>query len=146
MRIRSTILGALSLGLVSFVLVGCASGSGGSANALSNTNLRAEDLATVQGQYSSVYDFLRAHSRARFSTESGREELYVHSYQTGGRQDPAQVIINGREIGNPVPRLKSMSLQGVTSLEILRASDARMRYGGGGYEGAVVIRTAGGDE
>lgn len=141
MRLRSTIFGVLTLGLVAFGLVGCASGSGGSVSALSNTNLRAEDLATVQGQYNNVYDFLRAHSRARFSTESGREQLYVHSYAAGGRQDPAQVIVNGREIGNPIPRLKALSLDELASLEILRASDARMRYGGGGYEGAVVIRT-----
>lgn len=146
MRLRSRIVGVLTLGLVSFALAGCATGSGGSANALSNTNLSAEDLAVVQGQYNSVYDFLRAHSRARFSTESGREQVYVHSYAAGGRQDPAQVVINGREINSPIPRLKGMGLEEVDSLEILRASDAAMRYGGGGFEGAVVIRTRGGDE
>lgn len=141
MRFRSKLIGVLSLGLVGFVLTGCASGTGGTAGALSNTNLRAEDLATVSAQYNSVYDFLRAHSRARFSTESGQEQLYVHTYATGGRQDAAQVLINGREVRSPIPRLKSMGLDEVAQLEILRPSDARMRYGGGGYEGAVVIRT-----
>lgn len=143
MRFRSKLLGVLSLGLATFVLVGCASTGGGSGGTLSNMDLSLEDIQSVEGQYDNVYNFLRAHSRARFSTQSGQEELYVHSLAAADQEDPAQVIINGREIGNPIPRLKAMSLTEVGTLEILRTSEARMEYGGGGYEGAVVIRTRG---
>lgn len=143
MRFRSTLLGVLSLGLAAFVLVGCASTGGGSGGTLSNTDLSVEDIQSVEGDYDNVYEFLRAHSRARFGTQSGQEELYVYSMSAADQEDPAQVIINGREIGNPIPRLKSMSLSEVGTLEILRTSEARMEYGGGGYEGAVVIRTRG---
>lgn len=146
MRSGLKLFGVLTLGLFTLAVAGCASGAGGgSGGILSNTSLSGEDLATAQGQYDSVYNFLRAHSRARFGTQSGQEELYVYSFAAADQEDPAGVYINGREIGNPVPRLKSMRLSEVTSLEILRASEARAEFGGGGYEGALAIRTDGGE-
>lgn len=143
MRFRSTLPGVLSLGLAAFVLVGCASTGGGSGGALSDMDLSLEDIQTVEGEYDNVYDFLSAHARADFSTRSGQEELYVHSLVAADQEQPALVVIDGRQIGDPIPRLEAMSLTEVGTLEILRTSEARMEYGGGGFEGAVVIRTRG---
>lgn len=126
------VVGATSLG-------GCASG-GGSGGVLSDTDLTTEELATVQ--HRTVYDFLRAHSRARFVSVNGNEQLTVYNRGTLRGPDGALLIVDEREVrGNVTQVLRQMRLSRVASLKILRPTETSARYGGGGRVGAVVIVT-----
>lgn len=84
MTTRSRLTG-LAVAAIAVAFAGaCASGG---SSVLSKTTLTADDLATAN--YGSVYDFLRAHNRARIVSFQGDEYLTV--YSRGGNVRSGQV-------------------------------------------------------
>lgn len=128
-------------------VAGCAS-SGGTT--LSNTMLNSQDLADVSGQFETVYDFLKAHSRATISTFGGQTHEILTVYGRGRRSltmpnaAGALLYVDDEEVPNAVPYLRGLKMSEVERLQILRPSEASSRFGGDGRRGAVAIRTKSG--
>lgn len=137
MGYRRISLLAAGLALVVAGLGACATAGGGGI--MSRTRLDAEDLSQARQQ--TLYEFLQSHGKVSFITRGGRERVYVFSAST--REPPARVVVDGRELDNPVSELENVPLSSVSEIRILRDSEARMRYGRGNYMGALVIETKG---
>lgn len=147
-RETRTGIAAVAAALVALTgAVGCASTGG---TTLSNTMLDSQDLADVSRQFETVYDFLKAHSRATISTFGGQTHEILTVYGRGRRSltmpnaAGALLYVNDDEVPNAVPFLKSMEMSNVERLLILRPSEASSRFGGDGQRGAVAIWTRSG--
>lgn len=142
---------ALSAALVALLALGgvtaCATAGG---STLSSTMLNSQDLADVSDQFETVYDFLKAHSRATFSTSGGQTHEILTVYGRGTRSlsmaasGGALLYVNDDEVPNAVPFLRGMRMSEVQRLQILRPSEASSRFGGDGRRGAVAIWTVSG--
>lgn len=114
---------------------------------LSATDLSSRDLATAREQYETVYDFLKAHSRADFTDLGGRSHEILTVWGRGrrslSRDNPigALLYVDGDEVPNPTPLLRQMRMERVERLQILRPTEASSRFGGDGRRGAVAIWT-----
>lgn len=128
-------------------LAGCASAGG---TTLSNTMLNSQDLADVSDQFETVYDFLKAHSRATISTFGGQTHEILTVYGRGRRSlsmpmnAGALLYVDDDEVPNAVPYLRGLRMSEVERLQILRPSEASSRFGGDGRRGAVAIWTKSG--
>lgn len=145
-RSRVSTLPALAVLLFAFVFVfagAAACASGGSSLRFQDT-LTAAELEPLSEQ--TVYQFLSSHSQVSIRQIGGREYILV-DYQgsmrslTYGVPRGAKLFVNGREVFEPVPYLKSMQLSTVQNLEILQPTEQSARFGGTGRRSAIVIRT-----
>lgn len=114
-----------------------------------DTSLSSAEIRELDERYSSAYDFLQAHGRVIFA-ESGRtgdEVMLVYERGRGSINMPGSregaLYVDNREIPDPIPYLRDLSLTRVETLRILRASETSARHGGDGRTGAVSITTRG---
>lgn len=114
-----------------------------------DTSLSSAEIRELDERYSSAYDFLQAHGRVTFA-ESGRtgdEVMLVYERGRGSINMPGSregaLYVDNREIPDPIPYLRDLSLTRVETLRILRASETSARHGGDGRTGAVSITTRG---
>lgn len=149
-RRRRERAGVAVLAAAALLLTGGASACVSGGTALSSPDLGPADLAEVRGRFATVYDFLKAHSRADFTDLGGRSHEILTVWGRGrrslSRDNPigALLYVDGEEVPNPVPLLRQTSLDRVERLQILRPSETSSRFGGDGRRGAVAIWTESG--
>lgn len=118
-------------------------GAGGKGRAYSADIIRAEDLVHLPEM--SVYELLRQHSRLNFGRFSTAGEVIllsgVNTSLNSGSSLPVEVRINERREADGVSAIRGISIDEIRRIEILSRGEASARYGGDGWNGAIVITT-----
>lgn len=143
--------GARLRGLVTAIILilaataGCASGG----VSFTDTTFQGAEVRDLEEQFSTAFEFLRAHGRVNFAPlgRQGDEVMLVYergrsSISSPGTREGA-LIVDNRRVPDPIPYLRELRMSQVESIRILRASEASARHGGDGRTGAVSITTRG---
>lgn len=119
-------------------LVEAADNRRGGGDVFGSRNIQAEDLADLRPM--SLYEFFRQHSRVRFVRSPEGNEILLCEDRGGVAQlRGCGVYVNERQATGHISTLRSIYIHEVERLEILRRSEASNRFGGDGWEGAIVI-------
>lgn len=113
---------------------------GGGAHVFGSRDITGEDLADLRTM--SLYELFRQHPGVRFVRGPDGGEIMLCEDRVGGAGLRGCVVfVNDRQATGDIATLRSIYTDEVERLEILRSSEASNRFGGDGWDGAIVIHT-----
>ena len=131
--------------LILAATAGCASGG----VSFTDTTFQGAEVRDLEEQFSTAFEFLRAHGRVSFAPlgRQGDDVMLVYERGRSSINSPGTregtLFVDNRRVPDPIPYLRELSMSQVESIRILRASEASARHGGDGRTGAVSITTRG---
>lgn len=138
MRINYCLLGIF---LTGFIAVGCAT-AGNTGKAANEGDKKSKSAVEVNDSSMSLADYLQQVPGVQVQQAGGNVSVNIRGSQSVNSSNEPLFVIDGQRAGHSYMTVSSMvSVNDIDYVEVLKGSEAKMRYGFEGSNGVIRIIT-----